>query len=388
MKKNLNKRITLALIIFCAAFSGAYAQTISPPLDTTRFYDSAHHWYDIFDEDRAIEPLPEKPRYKKTETKKIADNILLFQKSNGGWAKNFDMQAILTDEQVNAVKADKDNLNTTFDNGATHSQLTYLAEAYTILGGSKYEEAFLKGIEFVLSAQYENGGFPQYYPDTSGYRKYITFNDNAMVGVMDLLQKIVQRDAAYLFVSDSLYEKVKKSYEKGIEVILGCQIVEQGVKTAWCQQHDNETLEPVGARTFEKPSICNGESSAILVFLMEIENPGEKIIESIDGAIVWFEKSAIKGITVKTVEAEEKEFLYHKTNKDRVVVEDPSAPRIWARFYELGTHKPIFVGRDGVVKYSMKEIGRDRRTGYGWYTYAPEYAINHYNNWRKKLKID
>ena len=94
--------------------------------DTTEFYDSAHHWYDINDEEKIINPDSLQKRYSSSDLIGIADNILLFQKSNGGWPKNYDMQAILTDEQKSAVLKSKDELNTTFDNGATHSQLNYL----------------------------------------------------------------------------------------------------------------------------------------------------------------------------------------------------------------------------------------------------------------------
>ena len=106
--------------------------SIPAQIDLTRFYDSAHHWYDINDDERTIDPLPDQQKYKSTEFEYIADNILLFQKDNGGWAKNYDMQAVLTNEQKRKIFADKNNLNTTFDNGATHSQLSYLAEVYTI----------------------------------------------------------------------------------------------------------------------------------------------------------------------------------------------------------------------------------------------------------------
>lgn len=364
------------------------AQPDEHALDTERFYDSAHHWYDIFDEERVINPLPEKPRYDKTEIRKIADNILLFQKDNGGWAKNFDMQAKLSDEQVQAVINDKSVLNTTFDNGATHSQLTYLAEVYTISGEEKYKEGFLKGMDFVLEAQYENGGWPQFYPDTSGYRKYITFNDLAMVGVMEMLQKIVQHYPEYEFIDDQYREDINTAYEKGIDCILKCQIIDDGVKTVWGQQHDNVTFAPRGARIYEKPSICNLESTEITKLLMRIENPDNEVIDAVQSAVEWFKNSEIHGIRVETVESKEKEFVYHKADFDRVVVEDPDAPRIWARFYELGTHRPIFSGRDGVVKYSMDEIDRDRRTGYGWYTYAPEEVYELYPDWVKENNID
>jgi PelA/Pel-15E family pectate lyase len=70
---------------------------------------------------------------------------------------------------------------------------------------------------------------------------------------------------------------------------------------------------------------------------------------------------------------------------DRVVVEDASAGPLWARFYEIGANRPIFSGRDGVVKYSLAEIEHERRTGYGWYTSAPAALLEKdYPGWRKK----
>ena len=86
--------------------------------DTTEFYDSAHHWYDINDEEKIINPDSLQKRYSSSDLIGIADNILLFQKSNGGWPKNYDMQAILNDEQKSAILKSKGELNTTFDNGA------------------------------------------------------------------------------------------------------------------------------------------------------------------------------------------------------------------------------------------------------------------------------
>jgi len=350
----------------------------------TRFGDSARHWYRIFDEVRTIQPLEEQPQYKKSEITHIADNILLFQKNNGGWAKNYDVQAILTEEQVRAVVASKDAQNTTFDNGATHSHLTYLAEVYTLTGREKYKQAFLKGMDFTLQAQYDNGGWPQRYPDTSGYHKHITFNDNAMVGILAMFQKIVQHSPEYDFIGDSLRQRISKAYEKGIDCILKCQIVENGKKTAWCQQHDHIDLSPQDARSFEKASICNGESADIVKLLMQENNPSPEIIEAIEGALQWFQASEIYGIKMQWKASTDAQFIYHRTNQDRIVVKDSDAPRIWARFYELGTHRPIFCGRDGVVKYDMSEIDRDRRTGYAWYTYAPEEVYAQYADWQKK----
>ncbi|MBN1782647.1 pectate lyase [bacterium] len=359
-----------------------YAQNGYP--DVLRFADSAQHWYRIFDDERVIEPVPDQPRYDESDYIQIADNILLFQKANGGWAKNYDMQAILNQDQINAVQESKHHLNTTFDNGATHGQISYLAEVYSRTTIKKYKAAFIQGIEFTLKAQYDNGGWPQFFPDTSGYRKYITFNDNAMTGIMVMFHKIVTGNPDYGFVTGDLLNHIETAYESGITCILNCQIIEHGMKTAWCQQHDQKNFMPREARNFEKPSICNRESVALTKFLMQIHHPSAEIIDAIESSMQWYRDSEIHGIRQEWIEAEEETFIYHKSKYDKILVEDDEAPRIWARFYELGTHVPIFCGRDGIVRYAMSEIDRDRRTGYGWYVYDPEELYTEYPEWKKK----
>jgi PelA/Pel-15E family pectate lyase len=356
-------------------------------IDVTGFWDSSHHWYDIRDEERIIVPLPNQQRYKPTDIKKIADNVLLFQKTNGGWPKNYDMLAILTPEQREAVEASRRDTNATnFDNGATHSQVLYLAKAYLRTGDNRYKEACLRGLDFILSAQYPNGGWPQSYPDTSGYRKYITFNDGAMIGVMEVLEAIVQDKPFFSFVDNKRRQKVKAAFEKGVSCILKTQIRDNGILTAWCQQHDNVNFLPRSARSFELASTCNQEGAEVVLFLMSIEHPTKEIITSVESAVKWFEKSRIFGIRVKSVRAPKKEYRYHTTSIDRVVVEDRKAPPIWARFYELGTDRPLFSNRDGKPVYSLAEVDRERRTGYVWYTYAPEEVLKDYPAWRKKVE--
>ena len=353
--------------------------------DVSRFNDSANHWYNVFDEDRVIQPTPARKRYSPAEFVEIADNIILFQKNNGGWAKNYDMRAVLNDVQKDSLLNSKNRLNTTFDNGATHSQLSYLAEVFTLTNDQKYKIAFLKGLNFALKTQYNNGGWPQSFPDTSGYHKYITFNDGAMAGIMTILKDITYNDSNYSFVEKSLREKVSEAYNNGLNCILKCQIVENGEKLAWCQQHDNITLEPKDARTFEKASICNGESVGIVNFLMDIPHPSKAVVEAVTSAVEWFKQSEIHGIRIEWIDAEPEKFIYHSSSQDRLVIEDKDAPPIWARFYELKTHRPIFCGRDGIIKYSMAEIDRDRRTGYQWYSYRPETILERFSEWKNEL---
>lgn len=384
----VNRRVLVPIVI-CFIAASAVAQDLTRSdtgntIDVSGFYDSAHHWYDIHDQDHVINPLPNQGRYSPSEVSKIADNILLYQKNNGGWPKNYDMLAILTPEQKKAVLAAKNTTNTTFDNGATHTQIEYLARAYTFTKEMRYERACLKGIEFILRAQYRNGGWPQFYPLRKDYSRYITFNDDAMIGVLQVLHHITEGKPYYSFVNRSLREKVKAAFEKGIDCVLDCQIRENGKLTAWCQQHDNVTLKPRWGRTFEPPSVCSFESADLVMLLMNLDHPSKRVITAVQSAVRWFYDSRIFGIRVDSVPAPEVNYRYHSADFDVVVVKDPKAPPIWARFYELGTNRPLFCNRGDKIVYSLAEVDRERRTGYHWYGYVPEEVLKAYPAWKKK----
>jgi PelA/Pel-15E family pectate lyase len=235
-------------------------------------------------------------------------------------------------------------------------------------------------LDYILRAQYETGGWPQYYPNLSGYYKHITFNDGATIGVMTVLRDVAAGKVPYDFVDEDYRRKAAEAVEKGIECILKCQIVVDGKKTAWCAQHDSKTYAPAKARSYELPSISGGESVGIVRFLMDIDNPSPEIIEAVQCAVAWFDEAKLEGI--RQIQKQDE-----STPKgwDKVIVKDPSAPPIWARFYEIGTNTPIFCSRDGIPKRTLAEISYERRTGYSWLGhYAAGLLAKSYPAWQKK----
>ena len=147
-------------------------------------------------------------------------------------------------------------------------------------------------------------------------------------------------------------------------------------------------FRPRDARTYELASVCGGESAEIVRFLMSLDSPSESTIASIQNAIRWFEQKKIYGVRVQVIDAPVAHFKYHTVNFDRIVWRDSTAPPIWARMYELGTERPLFSGRDGRPVYSLAEVERERRTGYSWYTYAPDEVLKKYPAWRKRWSVD
>jgi PelA/Pel-15E family pectate lyase len=389
MKKNFNISVKL-LIVTCLMLSGSlHGAILIPSNDSTQismkpFGDSMRHWYGIRDKGNIIQPKPDQPRYTETEITMIADNMLLYQRNNGGWPKNYDMQAILTAEQRDSLVKSKEELHTTFDNSTTFTHIEYLAQVYTITHTEKYREGCIRGISFILSAQFPNGGWPQYFPLQDNYSRRITFNDGAFTGIMQLLKKIVEYHPYFSFIPGELRKAVKIAFDKGVECILKSQISENGKLTAWCQQHNELDLSPAWARAFEPPAICNGESAGIILFLMSIDHPSQDIIRSIESAVKWFNDSKIDHTRVETIKAPAEESKYKTSMTDQIVVTDSLAPPIWTRYYEIKTEKPLFCDRDSKFRYSLSEVSRERRSGYSWYTYAPKAVLNKYPKWQKK----
>jgi PelA/Pel-15E family pectate lyase len=325
--------------------------------------------------------LNQKPEFYATEQAiRIADNLLLYQRDSGGWQKNVDMASILSEQDKTKLRMSKTRNDAILDNGATRSQMRYLAMVYQATRIERFRDAFLKGLDYVLEAQYDNGGWPQRYPNPTGYSKYITFNDGAMIGVLNLLRDIVKNKPPYNLVDADRRRKAGKAVQKGIDCILKCQIVVNGRKTAWCAQHDEKTFVPRKARSYELPSISGAESVGIVRFLMSIEKPNPDIIEAVQAAVAWFDEAKLQGIRQIRKQDQSKPRGF-----DKVIVEDASAPPIWARFYDIETNKPIFCSRDGIPKETLAEISYERRNGYSWLGYyATDLLTKEYPAWQKK----
>jgi PelA/Pel-15E family pectate lyase len=315
------------------------------------------------------------------EAIRVGDNLIAYQRVTGAWSKNVDMAIQLTPSMLANLAKEKSLTNdSTIDNNATTTQIRYLARVYTITKIERFKEAALKGLSYLLEAQYDNGGWPQFYPlETSNYSHYITFNDDAMTNVLRMLT-LVLNDPSFAFIDSTTKTKTKNAVEKGIEVILASQVVVNGKKTVWCAQHYPDTLLPAPARAYELPSLSGQESVGVLRYLMSIENPSQKVVDAIQAGIAWLDSARIDNIAVI-----EKTDPSLKGGRDKIVISSPGAPPVWARFYDLDTEKAFFVDRSGIKKQTLAEIDHERRTGYNYYTNAPLMLIvKDYPTWQSK----
>lgn len=312
--------------------------------------------------------------YAVDEATRIANQVILYQRENGGWPKNIDMTAMLTQAERETLIHEKRETDTTIDNGATTTQLAFLAKVITAKNIDVHKAAFIRGLDFLLAMQYENGGFPQYFPLRDDYSREVTFNDNAMVNALRLLRDIAKKKEDYLFVDEERRSKAEQAVARAIPLILRTQIVIDGRKTVWAAQYDAKTLRPAAARKFEPVSLTAGESVGIIRFLMLDTKPTAEMVNAIESAAAWYRKNKINGI------------FWERRGGENVVIKDKHAAPIWARFYHIETMKPIFIGRDAVIRYDVMQIESERRNGYAWYVSEPNDLLNEdYPKWKAKI---
>jgi hypothetical protein len=136
--------------------------------------------------------------YGNAEARRIAGIIVSFQTPAGGWSKNLNLadharrpgesfapnngSTHLGPGDFDTPHDPKWNYVGTLDNDATTTEMRFLAKvAAAVKDGGAYRASFLRGLEYVLAAQFPNGGWPQVWPLQGGYHDAITFNDGAVI---------------------------------------------------------------------------------------------------------------------------------------------------------------------------------------------------------------
>lgn len=363
--------------------------------------------------------------YGTDQARETAEAVLDAQFDCGGWFKNLPYHR-MQEKDLRELARYKEVGSAIFDNDATTMEMRFLSKVYAHRPDPRYKEAFNRGLRYIMEAQYDNGGWPMFYPLTErcyaahgvvnpvtgkNYIGHITFNDNAIVNLLSVLREIYTRTPDFAALTDDdVAAEAKRLFYKGVRCILDCQIrgvYEQyvfshspeggeiigdrrtgdGPLTAWCAQHDAETLEPAQARAYEFPSYSGGESAGILQLLMSIdpddipaEYPGmrEEIERSVVAAVEWFDALRIEGKRMVWTGGDGKD-------ADRVITDAPGRRDLWARFYELTTCRPIFGMYDFVRLYDYQRVTPARRRGYSWYSSALAPVIDElYPAWRER----
>ncbi len=195
------------------------------------------------------------------------------------------------------------NVGTMDDNVTQHAtRLLISVDAALDHTDETIHEAAIAGLEFLLEAQADGGGWPQRYPlSNRHYGDYMTFNDNT---IRDCCRVMM---LAWEVYGDRRYYD---SLLKAGQFIINAQLPEP--QATWAQQYDADMM-PAWARRFEPPAAVSSESVGVMRLLIELADfTGDtKYLDPLPAALDWFERSQI-------------------------------SPGRWARFYELKTNRPLY----------------------------------------------
>ena len=207
--------------------------------------------------------------FRSDSARHIGLTMLSFQTPSGGWSKHVDMfgPPRAPGESFFSESSAWEYIPT-IDNGATTQQLEFLARLNAAQPDARWRDSFTRGVRYLLRAQYPSGGFPQVYPLQGGYHDATTYNDDATVLALRVLQDVAT--GRHAFVPASMRREAAAAVTRGVDGILADQVTVGGQRTVWGQQHDPLTHAPVGARSYELAGLTGGESCGVLDFLMDL----------------------------------------------------------------------------------------------------------------------
>lgn len=244
-----------------------------------------------------------------------------------------------------------------FDDSATVAEVRFLAQVYSQSNNAAVKKAIKAAVarclDFIFTAQYSHGGWPQVYPKRYGrtYSNNVTLNDDAMIRTMVLLSDILAKVPPFdtNLVRKPHKKRIYPKLTKAVDYLLKAQISNNNELTIWSSQYNQETYAPASARSYELVSKSGRESVGVLAYLMNWPEQTNEVIKAVTAGVTWYETNKIENVVL------------HKG-----VFSEKEGAELWYRFYEVDSNVPFFAGRDGIKKYDLSEVEEERRNGYSW----------------------
>lgn len=233
-------------------------------------------------------------------TTSVADLIVALQNEDGGFQvlpDNYEMS-----QKETGLGSMKD-VSSVY-NGATTSELKYLAKYITANKpeDSKYQDAFVKGIKYLLTTQHDNGGWSMNPGSGSGFNANIEVGNKAMTEVLTLLSDIaILNNQNYVFARKAMnVDEIKSAVEKGNDFIVKSQISNNNKKSGWATQYDKSGNVTMG-HTYERESVSSYTTKDVIDYLMTIHNPSQDIKDAVESAYSWLKDVKIADKEQKVV---------------------------------------------------------------------------------------
>lgn len=233
-------------------------------------------------------------------TTSVADLIVALQNEDGGF------QVLPDNYQMSQKETGLGSMKdvSSVYNGATTAELKYLAKYITANKpeDSKYQDAFVKGIKYLLTTQRDNGGWSMNPGSGSGFNANIEVGNKAMTEVLTLLSDIaILNNQDYVFARKAMnVDEIKSAVEKGNDFIVKSQISNNNKKSGWATQYDKSGNVTMG-HTYERESVSSYTTKDVIDYLMTIHNPSQDIKDAVESAYSWLKDVKIADKEQKVV---------------------------------------------------------------------------------------
>ena len=280
-----------------------------------------------------------------------ADALIRGQLRSGGWDNKIEFDPATRKKYAYRAEPSgggNGRNTTTLDDDKTQSVIRFLMQldAELQFSDDRLHEAVTYALQTLLRAQYPCGAWPQRfdgrnqpydrdeYPVISAsvpdawsrshpgkkYAGFYTLNDNTIADVMTTLL-----DAWEIYDQP----RYRDAAIKGGDFLLLAQLPQP--QPGWAQQYDRR-MQPAWARKFEPPAVTGGESQGVMRTLIELYR---RTAGSIDRA---------------------ERFLAPIGPAIRYYRDSLRADGRLARFYELGTNRPLYFTKDYQLTYDDSDM--------------------------------
>jgi len=231
--------------------------------------------------------------------------------------------------------------HSTLDDNTTQSALSFLMAVDRVAADPAIHEAVEFALEALSKAQLPKGGWPQVFGQPPPEQRYATYVKIEPDGTRTTHERPTRYWHYYTFNDGAINDCVRVMLEAwrqyrqkryleaalraGDFILLSQLPVPQ---RGWAQQYDL-AVRPEWARRFEPPAVCSTVTARNIRTLVEIylATGQERYLKPIPAAIEWLERSRLPG--------------------DR--------PR-WARFYEIGSNRPLYFTRKYELTYEPNDL--------------------------------
>lgn len=275
-----------------------------------------------------------------------AHALLYGQMGSGGWRYKIDFGPPGSSRDayrhLKPPKSKKVQTLSILDDNTTQAALRLLMAIDHITQDEKIHEAVTYGLDALIKAQLPKGGWPQVFfvdplPEQkftttvkigddgsrteitrpTRYWYYYTYNDGV---INDCIRIMLEAHERYK------EPKYLASAKKAGDFIILSQL--EPPQAGWAQQYTLD-LKPEWARRFEPRSVCSAVTVRNIHSLIDLYlvTGDRRLLEPIPPALDWLERSKLPGKGAR-----------------------------WARFYEIGSNRPLYMTRKYELTYKDDDL--------------------------------